>query len=183
MSDALLSILLPAIDIAAFSRSPTGSFSALAPPPQWFAGLADVTFPFLGHILDEANQFWHSGASGSREFGPCAEVDESGRQFHYRVRALTIGTSGEQFLIFELDAGADRLRDALQTAREQRLAVDEGRATHSRTAAEIRRSGTEILEVLGQLLETKPTDAQKDLIKVLGARCHALMLSADRMAQ
>jgi hypothetical protein len=182
MSDALLATLLPAIDIAAFSRSASGSFSAVAPPPPWFARLADVTFPFLGHILEEANQFWRSGAPGWREFGPCEEVDESGRQFHYRVKALTVGANGKQFLIFQLDPGSDHLRNALQKAREQTLAVDQRRTTHDRTAAEVRRTGAEILQLLEQLGATVPTDAQTELLEALRARCDALMKSADRMA-
>jgi len=60
-----LTTLLPALDIAAFQRQPEGSFSPLAALPKWFERIvADGTFPFLGHILDEANEFWESRSAG-----------------------------------------------------------------------------------------------------------------------
>ena len=76
MSEDLLKSLLPALHIAAFERREDGSFTSLAPPPAWFGRLvADPAFPFLGHILEEANVFWRSGGPGLREWGPVAEVD------------------------------------------------------------------------------------------------------------
>ncbi len=182
MSDANPMALLPALNIAAFERSADGTFSAIAPAPAWFPRLADTTFPFLGHILEEATQFWNSGAGGSREFGPCAEVDESGREFHYRVRALTVPDGGSQFLIFELDPGSDRLRDVLQKAREQMLALEQDRATQSRAAAEVRLAGSEILQLLTQLSASGTNEAQAALINQARAWCEALIATSDRMS-
>ena len=89
MSEDLLKSLLPALHIAAFERREDGSFTSLAPPPAWFGRLvADPAFPFLGHILEEANVFWRSGGPGLREWGPVAEVDASGAEFHYKVAAV-----------------------------------------------------------------------------------------------
>ena len=70
-------LLLSAIDVAVFERRPDGSF-ALAPPPRGLRIVADATFPFLGHILEEANEFWGRG-SRAQDWGPCAEVDERER--------------------------------------------------------------------------------------------------------
>ena len=110
MSDDLATKLLPAMDIAAFKRAPDGSFAPIAPSPRWFDRLvADTTFPFLGHILEEATTFWQGRTLGSREWGPCVEENEVGREFHYRVLAVT--AEAGQFLVFQLDSGADRMRE------------------------------------------------------------------------
>jgi hypothetical protein len=120
MADDLAGTLLPALEIAAFARAADGSFTSIAPVPSWFRPLiADTTFPFLGHILEEAAGFWTSGAEGFREFGPCAEVDEAGVEYHYKVIAASGG--GAQFLLFQRDPAADRLREVLQKAREHTL--------------------------------------------------------------
>ena len=93
MTDRPLSTLLTALGIAAFERSADGGLQSLAPLPAWFTRLSrDGTFPFLGHILEEANAFWTSGADGVREWGPCADADESGHEIHYRVKALRVKT-------------------------------------------------------------------------------------------
>src|SRR5687767_10738743 len=68
MTDNSLATLLTALDIAAFEPGTEGGFQSLAPLPTWFTRLGrDGTFPFLGHILEEANVFWNSGADGLRE--------------------------------------------------------------------------------------------------------------------
>jgi hypothetical protein len=124
MTDNALSTLLTALDVAAFEPDAEGGFQPLAPLPSWFAGLSrDGTFPFLGHILEEARVFWNSGADGLREWGPCAEVDDSGREFHYLVKALRVNTRA--YLVFQVDEGAERLRRVLQRVRSDALA--EGR--------------------------------------------------------
>lgn len=176
MSDALLQTLLRAMEIAAFSRQADGSFLALTPPPAWFPRLADETFPFLGHILDEASEFWRSGEPGWREYGPSVEVDRQGREFHYRVRAVTVAGSGDQFLIFELDPGTDRLRQALQTAREQMLAAETTRAAQRAAASEIKGTALEMMQLISRVSASSP---DTDLKRELGARCNALMRAAD----
>lgn len=178
MNDPTFTPLLLALDIAAFRRGPGGSFSSMAPPPPWFPRLAeDGTFPFLGHILEEANEFWQSGTPGSRAFGPCAEVDESGKEFHYQVRAITSGDGKNQYLVFELDAASDRLRESLQKAREQLLAIEQNR----RTVGEIRHAGMEIQAIVESLAGMAPGAAQDDQIRALRAKCEALMETADRL--
>jgi hypothetical protein len=125
MSDELLKALLPALGMAAFERHVDGSFRALAPIPRWFERLAgDGTFPFLGHILEEATRHWNKGdAAKPREWGPSAETDETGREFHYMVTALTL--SGRSVLIFSLDTASDRMQKVLQKVREQGLATEQ----------------------------------------------------------
>lgn len=176
MSDEVLRSLLAALDIAAFSREADGSFQSLSPPPAWFPALADVTFPFLGHILEEATAFWRSGEPGARDYGPCAEVDPQGHEFHYRVRALTARDSGRQFLIFELDPGSDRLRYALQTAREQMLAAEKGRAAQRAAVSEMRAIALEMMQLLNPMPSSTP---DKELTRVLSTKCSALMRVAD----
>lgn len=125
MSEDALAKLLPALDIAAFERAPGGSFHPLAPQPPWFARLGrDGTFPFLGHILEEAVRFWAERTEGVREWGPCADVDEHGAEFHYRVKAVTL--ADRAYLVFQLDEAAKRMQEVLQTVRSD--ALDAARA-------------------------------------------------------
>jgi hypothetical protein len=124
MSEDLLNALLPALGMAAFERRADGSFAALAPLPRWFERLAgDGTFPFLGHILEEATWYWNKGSEKLHDWGPCAETDDAGREFHYMVTALTL--SGRSVLIFSLDTASDRMRAMLQKVREQALAAEQ----------------------------------------------------------
>jgi hypothetical protein len=181
MSEVLFSRLLPALDIAAFSRNIDGTFSAVASPPPWFPRLADDTFPFLGHILEEANEFWRSGAPGAREFGPCAEVDPTGREFHYRVKALTIGSYGSQFLVFELDTGSDRLRETLQKARTQALVGEQDRTKHDQAVAELRSTAREILELLERMEGSSPGAARSDTLATLRAKTAGLLDTAHKL--
>ncbi len=120
MSNDDVALLLTAIDIVAFERDPDGSFCLLATPPAWFDVLGkDGTFPFLGHILEEANSFWTSRTDGTRKWGPCAETDAEGREFHYLVKAVTVGA--RTYLLFQLDESAEQLRAVLQAVRSDAL--------------------------------------------------------------
>ena len=120
MTDGPIPALLTALDIVAFERTSDGNFRPLTEAPAWFGNLSrDGTFPFLGHILDEAQAFWNSRADGSREWGPCADVAEDGREFHYLVKALRV--QGRAFLVFQRDQSAERMREVLQKVRTQAL--------------------------------------------------------------
>jgi len=177
MSDVLMGQLLTALDIAVFTRVADGTFTAVAPAPSWFPRLAEGTFPFLGHILEEANEFWHSGTTGFREYGPCVETDDSGREFHYTVKALTLGGSFAQYLVFQLDPGSERLRAALQTAREQALGIEQDRTRRRQAAADVRRTAAEIKELAQQVLKMKATDVQKQVMKGIQDKCDVLIAS------
>jgi hypothetical protein len=116
--------LLQALDIAAFERSGDGLFHPLALLPAWFAHLGrDGTFPFLGHILEEAVAFWATRGEGLRTWGPCVEVNDAGAEFHYTVKALTL--DGGAYLVFELDRGAEQVRDVLQKVRSDALRAEQ----------------------------------------------------------
>jgi hypothetical protein len=122
MTDHPLATLLPALDIAVFERVSPGAFQPLAPLPSWFPHLSrDGTFPFLGHILDEANLFWNLRTVGVCEWGPCTGVEDSGQEFHYLVKAVTAGSRA--YLVFQLDAGAEKVREILQKVRSDALAA------------------------------------------------------------
>src|SRR5262245_575177 len=100
--------VLSALAIAAFRRQEDGSFTPLAGLPEWFRRVArNGTFPFLGHILEEAGQFWNARKPGRRDWGPCADVDEAGTEFHYSVTAVAVGD--QQYLLFQLDTASDRI--------------------------------------------------------------------------
>ena len=182
MSDDLATKLLPAMDIAAFKRAPDGSFASIAPSPRWFDRLvADTTFPFLGHILEEATTFWQGRTLGSREWGPCVELNEVGREFHYRVLAVT--AEAGQFLVFQLDSGADRLREVLQKVRQQAL-VNPGSGAQtrlSRVQHVVRRASDRMHELLRPLLASGMRDPQFELWKKLSAVCDDLTVTVDAL--
>jgi hypothetical protein len=124
MSDDLLKALIPALGMAAFERHMDGSFRALTPVPRWFERLAgDGTFPFLGHILEEATRHWNKGDATPRDWGPCAVTGEADQEFHYLVTALTV--SGRNVLLFSLDSASDRLQQMLQRVRDEALAREQ----------------------------------------------------------
>ena len=126
MTDEPLAILLAALDIVGFERTPDGNFRPLTVPPSWFGRLSrDGTFPFLGHILEEAKAFWNLRVDGVREWGPCADVAEDGREFHYLVKALRL--QGRAYLVFQLDQGAERVREVLQKVRSEALGASDDR--------------------------------------------------------
>jgi hypothetical protein len=180
MTDESLATLLPAIDIAAFERTPDGSFTPLTPAPRWFQQLADVTFPFLGHTLEEANQFWASRESGSREWGPCVEVDANGTEFHYKVTAIT--ASGQQYLLFQLDRGAERMRDTLQTIRDQRLAHEQGGRTHA-LAVDVRRLAVQIRDGLAEQMGTPEQRTPAAWLSTLFGRSADLVRRLDELSR
>ena len=154
----------------------------MAPPPKWFGRLvADVTFPFLGHVLEEATLFWKSATSGAREFGPGVEVNEAGEEFHYRVLAVTV--DGSQFLLFQLDPGTDRMREVLQKARGQALLSASGvPATMVKVQQAVRQTTERMHDLLRPLLATGLRDPQFDLWKTLSAACEDLVRDVDALA-
>ena len=122
------SSLLSALGIVVFELAPDGTFRPLGPAPSWFSRLSqDGTFPFLGHILDEAQTFWALRVDGVREWGPSAAVGEDGREFHYLVKALRVNQ--RPYLVFQRDESAERLREVLQKVRADALAEAQRRPT------------------------------------------------------
>ena len=179
MSEEVLSALLPALGYAVFARGADGTFAALAPPPGWFTRLGDATFPFLGHILEEATDFWRGGTSGFQEWGPCAEVDPSGVEFHYKVIAYNV--ANRQLLLFHLDAESDHMRQVLSVVRTQSLMAEQNRGAYSMSAMDIRLIREEIQRILGKLLGSGVTEAQTDLLRKLSSRCDELSHGTEKL--
>ena len=170
MSEHVLTELLPAMEIAAFERDAAGTFTSMAPPPAWFKRIAaDPTFPFLGHILEEANMFWQEARPGASEFGPCAEVDGTGAEFHYKVSAINAGD--RRYLVFQLDPGTDRMRLVLQKVRNEALDGERHAASHEAVAASLRSTNQEIKGLLQKLVLSEVTPEQRELLNTLAARC------------
>ena len=180
MSEHELPVVLSALQMAAFKRAPDGSFVSMAPIPDWFTRItSDTTFPFLGHILEEAGAFWRRGVAGSRQWGPCAEVNESGEEYHYLVSALL--TEDGQYLVFQIDPGADRMRDLLQKVRSEALSAERDSASFAAIVAEMRRTNKDVRELLQQLVVSDLTPRQLELVNALAAKCVALMGGASSL--
>src|SRR5262245_9565535 len=178
MSEDLLKALMSGLGIAAFERRPDGSFAAVvAPMPRWFARLAgDGTFPFLGHILEEAGRFWTKGEPMLREWGPCAEVDEVGREFHYKVTAVTMAP--KHYLIFQLDPGADRLQKMLQKVRNDQLAIEQRASSDAAFAIameEVKLAAEQVRDVLRELTPAAAAPPSLDQRTKLAATCDELL--------
>jgi len=181
MSDDLLKTLLPALDIAVFERRSGGSFAAVAPPPAWFSRLTgDMTFPFLGHILEEANDFWRRRDESRREWGPSVGVDEAGQEFHYKVVATIVG--GRQYLLFQLDRGSDWVRGVLQKVRQQALVSEQNAGEGGSLAAaqkEVRDAVNEIRDLGARMAAAAGTDERSDLGRTLSDKCDSLQNGVD----
>jgi len=176
MNDDVLASVLHAAGIAAFERKDDGGFAAVAPPPPWFAGLAsDGTFPFLGHVLEEAVEFWNARTVGSREWGPCAEVAANGREFHFMVTAVFDARTC--YLLLRLDSGSDRMQAVLQQVRERALDAE----AHARRRGEAAREvSAAIQDLIARLFDTRPTREQADLLLALGTPLEALTRLAEQ---
>jgi hypothetical protein len=72
------------------------------------------------------------GDAKPREWGPSVETDEGGREFHYRVNALTL--SGRSVLIFSLDTASDQMRQVLQKSANRRSPRSSARRMNAKTA-------------------------------------------------
>ena len=128
MADDPSPTLLAALGIVVFESLADGTFRPVGQAPSWFSRLSrDGTFPFLGHILDEAHTFWALQVDGQREWGPCAEVGEDGREFHYLVKALRV--QRRPYLVFQKDESVERMREVLQKVRSDALAEAQRRPT------------------------------------------------------
>lgn len=183
MSDDLLKTLLPALDIAVFERRSGGSFAAVAPPPAWFSRLtADMTFPFLGHILEEANDFWRRRDESPREWGPCVGVDEAGQEFHYKVVATIAG--GGQYLLFQLDRGSDWVRGVLQKVRQQALVSEQNAGDGGPLAAaqkDVRDAVNEIRDLSARMAGAVGAEERADLRRTLSDTCDRLQNGLDTL--
>ena len=182
MGDDLLAGLLQAMDMVVFERRPDGAFVTITEPPRWFALMnADLRFPFLGHILAEAGDFWDRRVPGVQDWGPAAELDEHGKEFHYKVMAVQ--AEERQYLVFQLDRGSERMRETLQKVREKALAEGTRAKRTTAAASEARRTGTDLYDLLGRLRATGLSQAQNDIVAELTDVCDELLMSIDRVAR
>jgi len=179
MNEEVLTALLPALGYAVFAREADGTFAPLAPPPEWFKRLGNVTFPFLGHILEEAMDFWRGGMPGFQDWGPCAERDPNGEEFHYKDIAYTI--ANRQLLLFQLDTESDHMRDVLSVVRTQSLAAEQNRGAIGMTAMDVRLVREEIQRILGKLLGSGINETQTDLLRKLSSRCDELSHGTEKL--
>ncbi len=134
MSNDALQAVVSALEIGIFEQAPDGGFASVGTPPAWMAAFSrNPTFPFLGSFLPQARQFWSEPRADRLTWGPCAEVDADGREFHFTVSALSL--PDRKFLVFELDRHAEPMRALLQKAREQALARGRAGEPHRRRHA------------------------------------------------
>jgi hypothetical protein len=123
MSDDALQAVVAALEIGIFEQGADGEFISVGAPPAWMAAFSrNPTFPFLGSFLSQARQFWSEPRADRLTWGPCAEVDPEGREFHFTVSAVSL--PDRKFLVFELDRYAEPMRALLQKVREQALAQE-----------------------------------------------------------
>ncbi len=142
-ADALAAVV-SALEIGIFEQGPDGGFSSLGTPPAWMAAFnRNPTFPFLGSFLPQAQQFWSEPRVDRLTWGPCAEVDPDGREFHFTVTALSL--PGRKILVFELDRHAEPMRAVLQKAREQALAHGRQTSAHAADTVGTDPDGTRIV--------------------------------------
>ena len=109
------------------------------------------------------------------------ELNEVGREFHYRVLAVT--AEAGQFLVFQLDSGADRMREVLQKVRQQAL-VNPGSGAQtrlSRVQHVVRRASDRMHELLRPLLASGVRDPQFELWRKLSAVCDDLTITVDAL--
>ena len=90
MTEQFLASLLSTIEIAAFERTPDGSFTAAAPIPRWF-----------GDWVTRHSRFSDTSSKKPTSSGPRCDRfsrmgslrrrrSESGQEFHYKVTAVTL---------------------------------------------------------------------------------------------
>lgn len=127
-----LAAALGALEIGVFRQDDGGAFVSVGPVPAWMSAFSrNPTFPFLGSFLGQAHAFWREPHPDRLTWGPCAEVDDQGREFHFLVSAISLPE--HQLLVFELDRNAEQMRAVLQKARDQAL----GRSDASTAADDI----------------------------------------------
>jgi len=130
MSDPDLVQVLIELGVAVMEQHPEGTFTAVGRMPPWLARLLpgwagdsplviQEHVPFLESFLPDALDFWTGKGEGRLRSGLCAEVDESGGEYHYEVSALCVGD--RRLLLFELRKDFEETREILQKARQNLL--------------------------------------------------------------
>ena len=130
-----LEAAVAALEIGVFRQDDSAGFVSVGRVPSWMSAFArNPSFPFLGAFLGQARHFWSEPQEGRLTWGPCAEVNERGEEFHFLVSAISLPS--HKLLVFELDHAAAPLRAVLQKVREQALNQAGNHAQTSRTSSD-----------------------------------------------
>ena len=161
----------------------TEGSSPLAPLPAWFMRIvADGTFPFMGHILEEANQFWGRAVARTGRTGGHA------RRLTSRVPSSTTRWQPspnvrELYLVFQLDPSSDRMREVLQRERERSLTAGHDFRSDSDAAAGVRQTVSEIRTLVESLQAVSSAKADMQLRRAVAAKCDELVRGVDDLVQ
>jgi hypothetical protein len=165
--------LLSALDMVVFVRQPDGSFAAIGRAPGWFQSLStDLTFPFLGTFLETAASFWTEPGDGCLWSGPCEQVDQTGRTFHFEVAAVSAGA--DRYLVFERRPEFEAMQQVLQKARELTLGqerltgrLDNLKSTQAGGLSSLAGMAQDLGVLAQALLTTQLSAAQRPLVERL----------------
>jgi len=152
MTDPALGQVLAELGVAVMEQNRAGTFAPVGEMPAWFYRLfrgwtgntplaIQEHLPFLESFLPDAQDFWSGNGEGRLRSGLCAEVDESGNEFHFEVSALCIG--GRRLLLFEQRKDFEETREVLQKARQNLLdyeLLERTQRALERSQAELRKA-------------------------------------------
>ncbi|MCR9248642.1 MAG: histidine kinase [bacterium] len=127
--------VLDALHHIAWGRQPNGELRPLAPLPDWltrqFPGLAradadvELELPFLEAFLVDAERFWQQRSGTVLRSDPWTQLGETGDPCVFEATAVVTSNGDEVLLVSLLGAEFAARRQALQDAREQRLAYED----------------------------------------------------------
>ncbi len=167
MSDAFLSSVVRALDLAVVERLPNSAFHLVTPAPGWLADVFETAptgaqrtlggaLPFLDDFLVQADVAWRDGHTASS--GPFAAT-VGGTEHLLRATALTV--EQRKLMVLERLSGEADTRPILQKAREQMLEHEE----LVRQIVAVHEPASRIDLGLKQLTETSLTPAQHDVLE------------------
>ena len=169
MSDAFLSSVVRALDIAVVERLPNSAFHLVTPAPGWLADVFETAptgaqrtlggaLPFLDDFLTQAEAAWRDGHTASASSGPFAAT-VGGTEHLLRATALTV--EQRKLMVLERLTGEADTRPILQKAREQMLEREE----LVRQIVAVHEPASRIDLGLKQLIETSLTSEQHDVLE------------------
>ncbi len=152
MNDPDLIRVLIELGVGVMEQHPEGTFTVVGRMPPWLTRLVpdwpgdtplviQERLPFLESFLPDAQEFWTEKGEGRLRSGLCAEVDESGGEYHYEVSALCVGE--RRLLLFELRKDFEETREILQKARQNLLdyeLLERTQRALERSQAELRKA-------------------------------------------
>ena len=168
MSDAFLSSVVRALDLAVVERLPNSAFHLVTPAPGWLADVFETAptgaqrtlggaLPFLDDFLEQAEVAWRDGHLAASS-GPFAAT-VGGTEHLLRATALTV--EQRKLMVLERLSGEADTRPILQKAREQMLEREE----LVRQIVAVHEPASRIDRGLKQLIETSLTPEQQDVLE------------------